>query len=62
MTKNSKLTNKKIEALKPLLFPEISLNLARQASRRKRKELGQEPPKGYTLNDALKLWCKRYLR
>ena len=38
-------------------FPEISLHQARQASRRKRKELGQEPPKGYTLNDAFKLWC-----
>ena len=30
---------------------------ARQIARRKRKELGQEPPRGYVLADAFKLWC-----
>lgn len=29
---------------------------ARQIARRKRKELGQEPPRGYTLRDAWSLW------
>lgn len=29
---------------------------ARQAARRKRKELGQEPPRGYVLRDAWRLW------
>lgn len=38
-------------------FPEISLKHARQLARRKRKELGQEPPDGYTFNDAFRLWC-----
>ena len=38
-------------------FPEISLLQARQIARRKKKELGQEPPKGYTLKDAFRLWC-----
>lgn len=26
-------------------------------ARRKRKELGQEPPRGYVLSDAFRLWC-----
>lgn len=30
---------------------------ARQIARRKRKELGQEPPRGYVLQDAFRLWC-----
>lgn len=30
---------------------------ARQIARRKRKELGQEPPRGYVLSDAFRLWC-----
>lgn len=30
---------------------------ARQLARRKRKELGQEPPRGYVLSDAFRLWC-----
>ena len=30
---------------------------ARQIARRKRKELGQEPPRGYILTDAFRLWC-----
>ena len=30
---------------------------ARQLVRRKRKELGQEPPRGYVLSDAFRLWC-----
>lgn len=30
---------------------------ARQQARRKRKELGQEPPRGYVLSDAFRLWC-----
>lgn len=30
---------------------------ARQLARRKRKELGQEPPKGYVFADAFRLWC-----
>lgn len=29
---------------------------ARQIARRKRKEIGQEPPRGYTLTDAWRLW------
>lgn len=37
-------------------WPEISLMQARQIARRKRKEIGQEPPRGYTLNDAWALW------
>ena len=38
-------------------FPEMSLAEAKQIARRKRKELGQEPPLGYTLKDAFRLWC-----
>lgn len=37
-------------------WPEISLMQARQAARRKRKELGQEPPCGFVLRDAWRLW------
>lgn len=38
-------------------WPEVSLMQARQMARRKRKELGQEPPRGYILSDAFRLWC-----
>lgn len=38
-------------------WPEVSLMQARQLARRKRKELGQEPPRGYVLSDAFRLWC-----
>lgn len=37
-------------------WPEISLMQARQIARRKRKELGQEPPRGYVLRDAWTIW------
>lgn len=37
-------------------WPEVSLMQARQAARRKRKELGQEPPRGFVLRDAWRLW------
>lgn len=37
-------------------WPEISLMQARQAARRRRKELGQEPPRGFVLRDAWRLW------
>ena len=38
-------------------YPDISLAQARQIARKKRKDLGQEPPRGYTLKDAFRLWC-----
>lgn len=38
-------------------FPEISLIRARQLAREKRKNAGLEPPRGYVLRDAFKLWC-----
>ncbi|WP_437344486.1 tyrosine-type recombinase/integrase [Sutterella wadsworthensis] len=38
-------------------WPEVSLMPARQQARRKRKELGQEPPRSYVLQDAFRLWC-----
>lgn len=37
-------------------WPDVSLMQARQIARRKRKEIGQEPPRGYTLSDAWRLW------
>lgn len=37
-------------------WPDISLMQARQIARRKRKEIGQEPPRGYTFSDAWRLW------
>ena len=37
-------------------WPDVSLMQARQIARRKRKELGQEPPRGYVLRDAWALW------
>ncbi len=37
-------------------WPEVSLMQARQLARRKRKEIGHEPPRGYTLRDAWALW------
>ena len=30
---------------------------ARQITRRKKKELGQEPPRGYVFRDAFRIWC-----
>lgn len=38
-------------------YPDVSLAQARQIARKKRKDLGQEPPRGYTLRDAFRLWC-----
>lgn len=38
-------------------FPEMSLGEAKQAARRRRKAIGKEPPKGYVLADAFRLWC-----
>lgn len=38
-------------------FPELTLAQAKQLARRKKKEIGQEPPAGYVLRDAFKLWC-----
>lgn len=35
----------------------MTLAQARQLARRKKKEVGQTPPPGYTLRDAFKLWC-----
>lgn len=38
-------------------WPEMSLRMARQLARNKRKEYDLVPPKGYTLKDAFSLWC-----
>lgn len=38
-------------------WPEMSLAQARQIARRKKKDAGQEPPRGYVLRDAFRLWC-----
>lgn len=38
-------------------WPEITLLQARQIARRRRKDCGLEPPRGYVLLDAFKLWC-----
>ena len=38
-------------------WPEVDLKQARQITRRKKKELGQEPPRGYVFRDAFKIWC-----
>lgn len=38
-------------------WPEIDLKQARQITRRKKKELGQEPPRGYVFRDAFRIWC-----
>lgn len=35
-------------------FPEMSFGEAKQAARRRRKEIGKEPPKGYVLADAFR--------
>lgn len=43
-------------------WPEISLRMARQLARRKRKEFDLEPPKGFTLRDAFTLWCNKKRR
>lgn len=37
--------------------PDMSLMQARQKARRLRKDIGLEPPKGYVLKDAFRLWC-----
>ena len=37
-------------------WPEVSLMQARQMARQKRKTAGLTPPRGYTLDDAWKLW------
>ncbi len=39
-------------------FPDLSLMQARQKARRLRKEVGLEPPRGYCLRDAFRLWCR----
>lgn len=38
-------------------WPEMSVMQARQEARRRRKTAGLEPPRGYVLRDAFKLWC-----
>lgn len=38
-------------------WPEVSLKHARQLARRKKKQLGLEPPKGYIFRDAFRIWC-----
>ena len=38
-------------------WPEVTLKQARQEARKRRKALGLEPPRGYVLRDAFKLWC-----
>lgn len=38
-------------------WPEMSVMQARQEARRRRKAAGLEPPRGYVLADAFKLWC-----
>ena len=37
-------------------WPDVSLMQARQAARKKRRAIGQEPPRGYVLADAWRLW------
>lgn len=39
-------------------YPDINLAQARQKARRLRKDIGLEPPKGYVLKDAFRLWCR----
>lgn len=39
-------------------FPDLSLMQARQKARRLRKKVGLEPPRGYCLRDAFRLWCR----
>ena len=39
-------------------WPDISLMQARQIARNKKRELGMQPPKGYILLDAYKIWCR----
>lgn len=43
-------------------WPEVSLRMARQLARRKRKEFDLVPPKGFTLKDAFALWCNKKRR
>ena len=49
-------TNGRVTDLALGHWPEVSLMQARQIARRKRKEIGQEPPRGYVLRDAWSLW------
>ena len=39
-------------------FPEMSLLSAKQKTRTLRKKFELQPPKGFTLRDAFKLWCQ----
>lgn len=39
-------------------YPDTNLAQARQKARRLRKEVGLEPPRGYCLRDAFRLWCR----
>lgn len=39
-------------------YPDMNLAQARQKARRLRKEVGLEPPRGYCLRDAFRLWCR----
>ena len=39
-------------------WPDINLKQARQKARRMSKDIGLEPPKGYALKDAFRLWCR----
>lgn len=39
-------------------YPDMNLAQARQKARRIRKDIGLEPPKGYVLKDAFRLWCR----
>ncbi len=39
-------------------YPDMNLAQARQKARRLRKDIGLEPPKGYVLKDAFRLWCR----
>ena len=38
-------------------YPEMTLAMAKQEARKKRKNAGLEPLNGYTLNDAFRIWC-----
>ena len=50
-------TNGRVSDVSLGRWPEVSLIQARQLARAKRKELGQEPPKGYVFDDVFKIWC-----
>ena len=38
-------------------LPDVSYAEVKQKARKLRKDIGQEPPRGYTLRDAFLLWC-----